>query len=78
MKRDGKDFSGRVTRLFATMLVQANKKEVETSAIPTGTSQPPINTQPSTSKPQKKQKPRRRQLQETEVSSPTGATPVTE
>ncbi|GJX12796.1 hypothetical protein Tco_0204554, partial [Tanacetum coccineum] len=77
MKRDGKDFSRRVTRLFAIMLVQANQEEVETSAIPTGTSQTPIHTQPSTSKPQKKQKPKRRQLQETEVSSPTGATPVT-
>ncbi|GKB82167.1 hypothetical protein Tco_0949062 [Tanacetum coccineum] len=28
MKREGKDFSGRVTPLFATMMVQANQEEV--------------------------------------------------
>ncbi|GKE18701.1 hypothetical protein Tco_1426278, partial [Tanacetum coccineum] len=34
MKREGKDFSGRVTPLFATMMVQANQEEGEDSDIP--------------------------------------------
>ncbi|GJW29293.1 hypothetical protein Tco_0046168 [Tanacetum coccineum] len=35
MKREGKDFSGRVTPLFATMMVQANQEEGVDSGIPT-------------------------------------------
>ncbi|GJX24999.1 hypothetical protein Tco_0231295 [Tanacetum coccineum] len=42
------------------------------------TDQIPIVTQPSTSKPHKKQNPRRKQRQETEVSSPTREIPVEE
>ncbi|GJU66579.1 hypothetical protein Tco_1252838 [Tanacetum coccineum] len=66
MKREGKDFSGRVTPLFATMIVQANQEEGIDSGIPTDSQQTPITTQPSSSRPQKKQ-PRRKQRKETEV-----------
>ncbi|GJU74482.1 hypothetical protein Tco_1265887 [Tanacetum coccineum] len=51
MKREGKDFFGRVTPLFATMMIQANQEEGVDSGIPTATQQTPITIQPSTSKP---------------------------
>ncbi|GJZ31600.1 hypothetical protein Tco_0576647 [Tanacetum coccineum] len=66
MKRKGKDFSGRVTPLFATMMVQANQEEGEDSDIPIDSQQTPITTQPSTSKPQKKQS-KRKQTKNTKV-----------
>ncbi|GJR09871.1 hypothetical protein Tco_0792523 [Tanacetum coccineum] len=66
MKREGKDFSGRVTPLFATMMVQANQEEGVDSGIPTNSQQTPFTTQPSSSRPQKKQS-RRKQRKETEV-----------
>ncbi|GJT51909.1 putative ribonuclease H-like domain-containing protein [Tanacetum coccineum] len=65
-KREGKDFSKRVTPLFATMMVQANQEEGVDSSIPTDSQQTPITTQPSSSRPQKKQS-RRKQRKETEV-----------
>ncbi|GKD45432.1 hypothetical protein Tco_1270077 [Tanacetum coccineum] len=55
MKREGKDFSRRVTPLFATMMVQANQEEGVDSGIPTNSQQTPFTTQPSSSRPQKKQ-----------------------
>ncbi|GJR92306.1 hypothetical protein Tco_0264480 [Tanacetum coccineum] len=66
MKREEKDFSGRVTPLFATMMVQANQEEGVDSSIPIDSQQTPITTQPSSSRPQKKQS-RRKQRKETEV-----------
>ncbi|GJT38196.1 hypothetical protein Tco_0938061 [Tanacetum coccineum] len=66
MKREGKDFSGRVTPLFATMMVQATQDEGVDSGIPTDSQQPPITTQLSSSRPQKKQS-RRKHRKETEV-----------
>ncbi|GKA46524.1 hypothetical protein Tco_0739407 [Tanacetum coccineum] len=66
MKREGKDFSGRVTPLFATMMVQANQEEGVDSGISTDSQQTPITIQPSSSRPQKKQS-RRKQRKETEV-----------
>ncbi|GKD90171.1 hypothetical protein Tco_1365678, partial [Tanacetum coccineum] len=51
--REGNDFSGRVTPLFATMMVQATQDEGVDSGIPTDSQQPPITTQPSSSRPQK-------------------------
>ncbi|GKD75241.1 hypothetical protein Tco_1333523, partial [Tanacetum coccineum] len=51
MKREGKNFSGRVTPLFATMMVQANQEEGVDSGIHTASQQTPITIQPSTSKP---------------------------
>ncbi|GJT09929.1 hypothetical protein Tco_0856971 [Tanacetum coccineum] len=56
MKRAGKDFSGRITPLFATMMVQASEEVGEDSDHPTDSTQVPILDQPSTSsKPKKKQ-----------------------
>ncbi|GKE87232.1 hypothetical protein Tco_1564707, partial [Tanacetum coccineum] len=66
MKREGKEFYGRVTPLFATMMVQANQEEGVDSGIPTVSQQTPITIQPSTSKPQKKQS-RRKQKKTTIV-----------
>ncbi|GKA39711.1 hypothetical protein Tco_0732262 [Tanacetum coccineum] len=54
MKRLGKDFSGRDTPLFPTMIVQAQEQVGEGSEIPTDSHHTPTTTQPSTSKPQKK------------------------
>ncbi|GKA35280.1 hypothetical protein Tco_0721771 [Tanacetum coccineum] len=73
MKREGKDFSRRVTPLFATMLVQANQEEGEDTDIPIDSQHTPITTQPSTSKPQKKQS-RRKQKKNTEVPHPSDYT----
>ncbi|GKB43889.1 hypothetical protein Tco_0888831, partial [Tanacetum coccineum] len=70
MKREGKDFSGRVTPLFATMMVQANQEEGADSAIPTDSQQTPIISQPSSSKPQKK-KSRRKQRKDSAPTEPT-------
>ncbi|GJV57330.1 hypothetical protein Tco_1458335 [Tanacetum coccineum] len=53
MKREGNDFSGRVTPLFPTMMVQATQVEGVDSGIPTDSQQTPITTQPSSSRPQK-------------------------
>ncbi|GJY59611.1 hypothetical protein Tco_0459503 [Tanacetum coccineum] len=66
MKRAGKDFSGRVTPLFATMMVQATQDVGVDLGIPTDSQQTPITAQPSSYRPQKKQS-RRKQRKETEV-----------
>ncbi|GKB30673.1 hypothetical protein Tco_0870074, partial [Tanacetum coccineum] len=73
MKREGKDFSGRVTPLFATMMVQANQEEGVDSGIPTASQQTPITIQPSTSKPQKKQSSRKHK-KTTAVPHPSDST----
>ncbi|GJZ11979.1 hypothetical protein Tco_0546738 [Tanacetum coccineum] len=70
MKREGKGFSGHITPLFATMMVQAHTGE--DSDVPTDSHLTPDITQPSSSKPQKK-KSRRKQRKD---SGPTE--PVTE
>ncbi|GJZ86614.1 hypothetical protein Tco_0658224 [Tanacetum coccineum] len=67
MRREGKDFSGRVTPLFETMMVQANQEEGVDSGIPTDSQQTPITTQPSSSRSQKKQS-RRKQRKDTAVT----------
>ncbi|GJV01644.1 ribonuclease H-like domain-containing protein [Tanacetum coccineum] len=59
MKRVGKGFSGRVTPLFPTMMVQAQEEMGEGFANPTDPQHTPTITQPSSSQPQKKQKPRK-------------------
>ncbi|GKB43054.1 hypothetical protein Tco_0887996 [Tanacetum coccineum] len=51
MKREGKDFSGRVTPLFATMMVQANQEDGADSATPTDSHSTPIITQPKETNP---------------------------
>ncbi|GJX57490.1 ribonuclease H-like domain, reverse transcriptase, RNA-dependent DNA polymerase [Tanacetum coccineum] len=64
-----KDFSGRITPLFDTMMVQAFEEVGEDSDHPTDSTQIPIINQPSTSsKPKKKQPSKKTQRQETEVS----------
>ncbi|GJY07527.1 retrovirus-related pol polyprotein from transposon TNT 1-94 [Tanacetum coccineum] len=76
--RQGKDFSGRDTPLFPTMIVQAQEQVGEGSEIPTDSHYTPTTTQPSTSKPQKKQS-RRKQRKDTEDPQLSGPTePVTD
>ncbi|GKB91784.1 hypothetical protein Tco_0964056 [Tanacetum coccineum] len=54
MKREGKDFAGRITPLFATMMVQPNQEMGQDLGIPTDSLQTPTTTQPSSSRSQKK------------------------
>nr|GEY63144.1 hypothetical protein [Tanacetum cinerariifolium] len=65
MRRIGAGFSGVITPLFDSMMVQATADMGDT---PFETHQTPIVDQPSTSKPQKKQQPRRKQRRKAEVS----------
>ncbi|GJV02226.1 hypothetical protein Tco_1335795 [Tanacetum coccineum] len=74
MKREGKGFSGRVTPLFPTMMVQALEKMGEGSASPTDPHHTPIITQPSTSQLQKKQKPKKPNRKDTEAPQSSGPT----
>ncbi|GKC14377.1 hypothetical protein Tco_1011159, partial [Tanacetum coccineum] len=73
MKREGKGFSGRVTPLFQTMMVQA-QEEGEGSEMPTVPQHTSTINQPSSSQPPKKQKPRKTKKQNTEVSQPSDPT----
>ncbi|GKA23082.1 putative ribonuclease H-like domain-containing protein [Tanacetum coccineum] len=66
-KMQGKDFSGRVTPLFPTMVVQAQEKMGEGSTMPTDPQHTPIITQPSSSQPQRKQKSRRPKEKDTQA-----------
>ncbi|GJW39940.1 hypothetical protein Tco_0065785 [Tanacetum coccineum] len=69
MKREGKDFSRKVTPLFDSMLVQATEEVGEDSIPLTDSTQTPIIDQPSTSsQPKKKQKSRRKQKKEAETA----------
>ncbi|GJS59933.1 hypothetical protein Tco_0654717 [Tanacetum coccineum] len=65
-RREGKDFSGRVTPLFETMIVQPTPYECVDSGIPNDSNQTPITTQPSSFRSQKKQS-RRKQRKDTAV-----------
>ncbi|GJU56407.1 hypothetical protein Tco_1230121 [Tanacetum coccineum] len=67
MRRQGKDFSGRETPLFPTMVVQAQEEMGEGSANLTDPHHTPIITQPSSSQPQKKHKSRRPKEKDTQV-----------
>ncbi|GJV85456.1 hypothetical protein Tco_1525354, partial [Tanacetum coccineum] len=66
-RRQGKDFSGRETPLFPTMVVQAQKEMGEGSANLTDPHHTSIITQPSSSQPQKKHKFRRPKEKDTRV-----------
>ncbi|GKA84706.1 hypothetical protein Tco_0806360 [Tanacetum coccineum] len=66
MRRQGKDFSGRETPLFPTMVVQAQEEMGEGSAMPTDPHHTPIITQPSSSQRQRKQKSRRPKEKDTQ------------
>ncbi|GJW34107.1 putative ribonuclease H-like domain-containing protein [Tanacetum coccineum] len=74
MKRVGKGFSGRVTPLFPTMVVHNQEEMGEGSAMPTDPHHTPTIIQPSTSQPQKTQKPRRPKRKDTKVPQPSGPT----
>ncbi|GKE97069.1 hypothetical protein Tco_1581924 [Tanacetum coccineum] len=74
MKREGKCFSGRVTPLFQTMMVQVHEEMGEGSKIPTDPHHTPIITQPLSSQPQRKQKSRKSKKKNTEVPQPSGST----
>ncbi|GJV57757.1 hypothetical protein Tco_1458762 [Tanacetum coccineum] len=74
MKRGGKGFSERVTPLFPAMMVQAQQEIGEGLAIPIDPHHTPIITQPSTSKPQKKQKPRKPKRKDTKIPQSSGLT----
>nr|GEV86810.1 hypothetical protein [Tanacetum cinerariifolium] len=65
--REGKSYSGIITLLFKTMMVQAPIELGEGSEVPTETHHTPIVTQPSSSQPQKKQKSRRKQTKEAKL-----------
>ncbi|GJX98164.1 hypothetical protein Tco_0355183 [Tanacetum coccineum] len=67
MKREGKDFSGRITPLFETMMVQPTQDEGVVSGIPADSLQTPIVTQSSSSRSQKKES-MRKQRKDTVVT----------
>ncbi|GKC83244.1 hypothetical protein Tco_1138961 [Tanacetum coccineum] len=69
MKREGKGFSGRITPLFQTIMVQAPEDMGEDSTTLTNSHSTPIITQPSSSKPQKK-KSRRKQRKDNGPTEP--------
>ncbi|GJZ29382.1 hypothetical protein Tco_0574029 [Tanacetum coccineum] len=66
MRRVGKGFSGRVTPLFQTIVVQNQSELGEGSSIPTDPHHTPIITQSST-QPQKTQKPRKPKRKDTQA-----------
>ncbi|GJR16131.1 hypothetical protein Tco_0798783 [Tanacetum coccineum] len=75
MKRVGKGFSGRVTPLFPTMMVQAQEEMGEGSVNLNDPHHTPTITQPSTSQPQRKQKPRKPKIKDTQI--PQSSCPTT-
>ncbi|GJW21241.1 hypothetical protein Tco_0031863 [Tanacetum coccineum] len=68
IKRQGKDFSGRDTPLFPTIMVQAQEEVGESSANPTDPHHTPTIIQPSTSQPKKKH-PRNKDCSSKEIAS---------
>ncbi|GJV67791.1 hypothetical protein Tco_1483300 [Tanacetum coccineum] len=78
MKRQGKDFSGRDTPLFPTMIVQAQEQVGEDSEVPTDSHHTPTTTEPSISKPHKIQSKRkhRKDNENPQLNGPTK--PVTD
>ncbi|GKC84469.1 hypothetical protein Tco_1140186, partial [Tanacetum coccineum] len=74
MKRVRKGFSGRDTPLFSTIMVQAQQEQGEGSAMPTDPHYKPTILQPSTSQPQRKQRPRKPKRKDTEIPQSSGPT----
>ncbi|GJW76358.1 hypothetical protein Tco_0138040 [Tanacetum coccineum] len=70
MRRVGKGFSGKVTHLFPTIVVQNQSELGEGSAIPTDPHHTPTIIQSST-QPQKTQKPRKPKRKDTQVPQPS-------
>ncbi|GJQ97989.1 hypothetical protein Tco_0009128 [Tanacetum coccineum] len=76
MRRVEKGFSRRETPLFPTMVVQAQEEMGEGSANPTDAHHTYTIIQPSTSKPQKKQKTKRPKRKDTEIPQSSGPTDI--
>ncbi|GJY11988.1 hypothetical protein Tco_0381297 [Tanacetum coccineum] len=84
IRRQGKDFSGIVTPLFATMLIQSQAVEGEGSGQPTEPQHTPTTTSPShvepipiiasSSQPKKTQKHRKTKRKATKISQASGLT----
>ncbi|GJX27673.1 hypothetical protein Tco_0235752 [Tanacetum coccineum] len=74
MRRVGKSFSRMETSLFQTMVVQDQEEIGEGSANPTDPHHTPTIIQPSTSQPQKKQKPRKPKRKDTQIPQSSGPT----
>ncbi|GJZ28895.1 hypothetical protein Tco_0573542 [Tanacetum coccineum] len=74
MKRQEKEFSGRVTPLFSTMIVQAQQEHGEGSDMLTDPHHTPTIILPSTSQPQSKQRPRKPKRKDPEI--PQSSVPV--
>nr|GEU91460.1 hypothetical protein [Tanacetum cinerariifolium] len=72
MKRGEKDFLGKETPLFPNMMVQAQEELGEGSTMPSAPQHLPIIIQPSTSKCQNKQKPKKQRRHDTEETHPSG------
>nr|GEW41477.1 hypothetical protein [Tanacetum cinerariifolium] len=70
----GKGFSGKVTPLFQNMVIQNQSELGEGSAMPTDPHHIPTILQPSSSQPQKTQKPRKPIRKDTQVPQPNGPT----
>ncbi|GJW85577.1 hypothetical protein Tco_0158722 [Tanacetum coccineum] len=77
MRRQGKDFSGKETPLFPTMVVQAQEEIGEGSTNLTDPYHTPIITQPSSSQPQKKHKSRRPKEKDTQNTKTAQAQEIT-
>nr|GEV77574.1 hypothetical protein [Tanacetum cinerariifolium] len=71
MRKQGQGLSRDVTPLFETMMVNTQEEVGEGSGLHTDSYHIPIDTQPSSSKPQKKIKPKRKQRQAIEVHLPS-------
>nr|GEW08155.1 uncharacterized mitochondrial protein AtMg00810-like [Tanacetum cinerariifolium] len=78
MQRQGQGFSGNVTPIFETMMVNAQEEVGKDSSLYTDSHHTPTNTQPSSSKSQKKIKPKRKQRHAAGVHSPSSEIPIEE
>ncbi|GJU09426.1 hypothetical protein Tco_1131822 [Tanacetum coccineum] len=74
MKMQGKDFSGRVTPLFSTMMVQAQQEQGEGLDMTTDPHHTPTIIPPLKSQPQRKQRPRK--LKRKDIEIPQSSVPM--
>nr|GEY82312.1 hypothetical protein [Tanacetum cinerariifolium] len=74
MRRIDKGFSSRATPLFPKMVIQNQYELGEGSTIPTDPHHTPIILQPSSSQPKKTQKPRKPKRKDTQVPQPSSPT----
>nr|GEV24656.1 hypothetical protein [Tanacetum cinerariifolium] len=78
IRRQRQGFSGNVTPLFETMMVIAQEEVGKGLGLYIDSHHTPTDNQPSSSKPQKKIKPKRKQRQVAEVHSPSSKIPIEE